>query len=286
MNFFDLHCDTPYKCFFETCDFYKNSLAVSGGKGSLFQKWKQVFAVWINDDTENPFELYKLVMANFKEKIKEKPKNLTPYFAVEGGAVIGKNLDLLHILKQDGISFFTPTWNGENYIAGGVNTDTGLTDFGVQVIKELNYLNIACDLSHLNEKSFYRVCEISEKVVATHSNCQSICKNKRNLTDSQLKLIKEKNGLVGLCFYPLFLGEDVKISIYRNIYHLLNLGMENNIAIGSDFDGADMDKELDNLEKIPVLYAFLESKGLENKLLDKIFYENANKFTETFDKGL
>ena len=59
------------------------------------------------------------------------------------------------------------------------------------------------------------------------------------------------------------------------------MGLENNISIGSDFDGALMDKRLDGIDKIPALYDYLESKGLSKGLLDKIFYYNALKF---FDK--
>lgn len=284
MNYFDLHCDTPYECYFKNQDFFENNLAVSGEKGAVFENWKQVFAVWIRDDQAEPYKLYNAILKDFKEKLKSKPDNLTPYFSVEGGAVIEDDTDRLYILKEDGICALTLTWNGENRIAGGSKSDKGLTDFGKRVIRDLNSLNMLCDLSHLNEKSFYSAIELADYPIATHSNCREVCNCPRNLSDNQLKLIAEKGGIVGLCFYPEFLGGDVLEKLYRNIYHMLELGMENNIAIGSDFDGADMSGSLCDISKIPFLYDKLLKKGINKPILDKIFYKNAENYLETFDK--
>lgn len=284
MNYFDLHCDTPYECYFKKQDFLKNSLAVSGEKGAVFDNWKQVFAVWIRDDLDEPYRLYKAILRDFKEKLSKKTDNITPYFSVEGGAVLEDDTDRLYALKEDGVRILTLTWNGENRIAGGSKTDKGLTDFGKRVIREMNGLKMLCDLSHLNKKSFYSAVELADYPLATHSNCKAVFECPRNLSDNQLKLIAEKGGIVGLCLYPKFLGGEVFDRLYRNIYHLLELGMENNIAIGSDFDGADMAAELCDISKIPLLRAKLHEKGLSETVLDKIFYKNAEKYLETFDK--
>ena len=284
MNYFDLHCDTPYECYFKNQDFFENNLAVSGEKGAAFENWKQVFAVWIRDDQAEPYKMYNAVLKDFKKKLKSKPDNLTPYFSVEGGAVIEDNIDRLYELKKDGICALTLTWNGENRIAGGSKTDKGLTDFGKRVIREMNSLNMLCDLSHLNEKSFYSVIELADYPIATHSNCCAVFDCPRNLNDNQLKRIAEKGGIVGLCFYPEFLGGNVSQKLYENIFHFLELGMENNIAIGSDFDGADMANGLCDISKIPLLYDKLLQKGINKPILDKIFYKNAENYLETFDK--
>lgn len=284
MDFFDLHCDTPYECYVKNQEFSKNTLAVSACKGAVFNKWHQTFAVWIKDDTENPYQLYKNILKDFKDKLKNKPENLTPVFAVEGGAVIESNIDRLYELKTDGIRFLTLTWNGENLIAGGSKTDKGLTDFGKDVIGVMNSLKIGCDLSHLNDKSFYGAIEKAEFPLATHSNCRLVCNHPRNLNIEQIKLIAEKGGVVGLCFYPYFLGcGDVFEQLYKNIFVLCDKGYENNIAIGSDFDGAEMDKKLDRIDKLPDFYEFLRRKGLKEELLSKIFYKNAENFIAKLD---
>lgn len=283
MNFFDLHCDTPFECYTKNEEFYVNQLSISAKASECFESWHQVFACWIKDDAQKPFELYKNILNDFKLKISNNPHNLTPYFAVEGGAVLENDAERLFILKEDNIKLLTLTWNGENAIAGGVETDKPLTPFGCQVIKIMNSLKIGCDLSHINEKGFYKALEIADYPIATHSNCYSLCNHKRNLNDEQIKLIAEKGGIIGLCFYPLFLGTDVFECLYQNIFYLCDMGLENHIAIGSDFDGAKMDIRLDKTEKVIDFYAFLKSKGIDNILLDKIFYKNAYNFIANLD---
>lgn len=278
MRFFDLHCDTPYKMYTEKQDFYKNRLAVSGEKGESFEDWYQTFAIWLPEDLKNPFEFYKAVLLNLKQNLSG---NVKPIFAVEGGTVLENDSDRLYSLKQDGVNLLTLTWNGENAIAGGSKSEKGLTALGKAVIDKMNNINMAVDVSHLNDKSFFEVVDHAEKILASHSNSRKICNHPRNLSDTQIKLICEKGGIIGLNFYPVFLGDDVYEQIYRNIYHLLDMGYENNIAVGSDFDGADMSKELCDITKISDLYAFLEAKGLNNILLDKIFFKNSYL---TFDK--
>ena len=138
MNLFDLHCDTPFECYTKSKDFSCKSLAVNSLSGGIFQKWSQTFAIWIKEGTENPFEFYKCVLKDFKDKLKISCSSVNPYFSVEGGSVIEGNLDNIYILKNDGISFLTLTWNGENEIAGGCESEKGLTEFGKETIKVLN----------------------------------------------------------------------------------------------------------------------------------------------------
>ena len=277
MNYFDLHCDTAYECYKQNVDFSSESLSVNGSFAKNFDIWKQCFAIWIKDGIENPFGLYKFILKNFKEQVL--PDNLTPIITVEGGAVIGEDEELIDELKIDGVLALTLTWNGANRIGGGAYSDAPLTDFGVSVIKRLNKNKMACDLSHINIKGFYKAIEVADYPFASHSCCNSVFWHKRNLYDEQLKLIAEKNGVIGICFYPAFLGgENVFQKIYENIYNMLSLDLENNICIGSDFDGADMSEELKDVSYVPNLYEYLSQRGIKYSILDKIFYKNADNF--------
>lgn len=278
MRFFDLHCDTAYKMYTENKGFCENSFAVSGQKGEIFENWHQTFAIWLPENLDNPFLFYKNALLHLKANLCGK---VNPIFAVEGGTVLENDVDRIYALKQDGIKLLTLTWNGENAIAGGSKSEKSLTAFGKAVIEKMNKINMAVDLSHLNDKSFFEVIALAEKPIASHSNYRAVCDVPRNLTDQQIKLICEKGGLIGLNFYPLFLGDNPMEKIYQNIYRLCDMGYENNIAIGSDFDGADMPCELCDITKIPHLYTFLQQKGVNNIVLDKIFYKNAYS---TFDK--
>ena len=97
----------------------------------------------------------------------------------------------------------------------------------------------------------------------------------------QIESIVQRKGLIGLNFYAPFLGDencDVFEKIYENICYLLNLGADNVIALGSDFDGAELSAKLNCAFKVKNLFAFLKYKGLDERVLNKIFYENAYNF--------
>ncbi len=276
MKYFDLHCDTASACAEKGIGFNDNSLAVSANKGKIFTEWYQCFAVFINDTSIDPKTEYRKQISGIKYKIKD--YGINPIFTLENALPID-SIDFINELVRDSISAVTLTWNGENMLAGGVDTDAGLKNFGRCVIHKLNEHNIAVDLSHLNRKSFYEVLGEAEIIFASHSCCDKTHHHKRNLTDEQLKLIADREGIIGVCFYPEFLGTKYAFEgVWRHIYHMLNIGLENNIAIGSDFDGATMSAELDGVDKIPELYRFLISKGIGNDILNKVFFENAKKF--------
>ena len=170
------------------------------------------------------------------------------------------------------------TWNGENDLASGVNAEGGLKTFGRQVLKEMARYNMTLDVSHLNERGFYEACLIdSIKIVASHSNCYDICNHRRNLKRWQIKEIISRGGLIGLNFYPPFLGTgqiDVYGKIRDNIEYLLSLGGEKAIAFGGDFDGAEMSPKLSGIEKIGELYEYLLSEGLSKRVVERAFFRN------------
>lgn len=278
MNFFDLHCDTAFEMNKHKLDLNSDQLAVNFNAAKLFENWTQTFAIWIRDDLEFPLKYYCKIIEKLKNEMLNKPRNLKPILAVEGGALLEKNIKRVEILANDGIKFLTLTWNGENCIAGGINSSKGLTDFGKEVIKELNKYKIGCDLSHLNQKSFYKVLEYADYPLATHSNSFELCPHPRNLKLEQISLIAQKDGIIGLTFYPEFLNGDVFEAIYENIYFLCERGFQNNIAFGSDFDGAMMSDKLKNTEDILTLFEYLLAKGLKKDLLNQIFYENAQNY--------
>ena len=136
--------------------------------------------------------------------------------------------------------------------------------------------DVYIDVSHLNEKGFWQLIDLATKpIIATHSNLKSICDNKRNLTNKQFVAICKTNGVVGINFYKKFLGKNCFDKILKNIYSMLDLGGENNIAIGSDYDGCDIENSLDSIDKFNDLCDYLLQHGLNENLLNKICYKNA-----------
>ena len=123
-------------------------------------------------------------------------------------------------------------------------------------------------------------------VCASHSNSRSICKNPRNLTDSDFKLIASTGGVVGINLYADFVSdanagvEDVVL----HIEHFLDLGGEDNIGLGTDFDGIDKKTSgLENCGCIYQLYDRLLAKGYNESFINKLFFENFGKLFKKYE---
>lgn len=302
MRLFDLHCDTLFSCEAQKKDLLRNDLYLDWERGAQYSPWTQVMAVWVPPELRgrravNHFDRCRDYLdAQLKNHpdaarlcfdIREMENNPTPcsvLLAVEGGAALGGTLQGLRHLYERGVRMLTLTWNGSNELADGalVPQGGGLTRFGQQVLRDCGQLGITVDVSHLNERGFWDVAVLSQKpFVATHSNAKAVCPHPRNLSDDQFSVIRDLGGIVGLNLYPMFLNgtadagfEDVEC----HLEHFLALGGEKVVALGTDFDGADLSPCMAGIEHLRALRDYLSGKGYTDRLLDDIFYKNAHDF--------
>lgn len=293
IKLFDLHCDTLTECFERKTDLSDSSLAVNCTGAKCFENYVQTFAVWISEKDAEPVDKYRKVLKYGKKALRDggfeictkasrldsalKTGKPAALLSLEGGAGI-KSLEFLDELYSDGVRTVSLTWNYNNHLAGGALEDGGLTDFGRAVIRRINELGLVLDLSHLNRKSFFGAAELAERIVATHSGLTETVDHRRNLDREQLEVIKQKNGLLGLCFYPVFLGLPVFESFKNAVFDLLDGGFERIMAIGSDFDGADMAKELSSLSDVPTLYDHLCLQNISKHAAERLFFINSYEF--------
>lgn len=161
--------------------------------------------------------------------------------ALEGADALYENIYALDRFYKMGVRLLTLTWNNKNAAAGNITEacDGGLTQLGKRLIRRCEKLGVVVDLSHIGDKSFYDVCDAVEKpFICSHSNSRSVCGELRNITDGQFRELMRRGGVVGINFYPLFLGGDGSIKeVIKHIEHFCALGGEKNIGMGSDFDG-------------------------------------------------
>ena len=285
MIYSDLHCDTVTRCFEKGESFFDAKGHINFLKIEQLTKYRQCFALFVDDSKRGnaAFSYFKRLLKFYEAEIlKFKSQKLIPALTAENGALLGGDSDNISFLADNKVKMLTLTWNGENELASGALCDGGgLKPFGKEVITKMEKRGMLVDVSHLNEKGFYDVATFAkEPLVASHSNCFSIVPHRRNLKDEQIKLIIESGGLVGLCFHSPFLFSDGLGSfemLYRNIYRVLSLGGENALCFGSDFDGSAPEDCLDSLHKVKNLYAYLRGRGLDEVLLEKIFFSNAEK---------
>ena len=234
------------------------------------------------------------------------PQNINYVYGVEGLDYLD-NINDVSKLYDLGVRSVNIVWNNDNKFGGGVkgNNKRGLTSLGKELVEKLVDTNIAIDLSHANEKTFYDIINICTnlkntgkipKVFASHSNSKSICNNIRNLSDDQIIKIKELNGLIGVVSVKPFCIQEKRlhkcnlkyekayIEHIKYIKKLLN-GVEN-IAVSTDdmtyykiskryykhFNVFKQNKMKKRLEKL------LSNDGFKQDEIEKILNRNAQEF--------
>ena len=300
MRYFDLHCDTITECFVKKEALAENRLAVSIKSAQDFETWVQVFAVWMPDDLRGPAAWQRFLDvaqtlrseteqngiplctdADALERAVNSGSKRAAILSIEGSAALGGRIENLAIAHAIGVRLITITWNGACEAGGGCLDGGGLSDYGISLVKEMERLRIVPDISHLSDKGFDDLIHVySAPVVATHSNSRAVCENRRNLTDDQFREIVRRGGVIGLNLYPPFMGDDSICEIIPHIDHFLSLGGEDVLAIGADFDGAPMPKEIAGIADMVKLHTLLR-KNYGEKVADKIFFCNAYNFFKT-----
>ncbi len=208
----------------------------------------------------------------------------------EGAEAIDRGLDALEVFYRAGLRSLGIVHSRPNIFGHGVpfgfpgspNTGPGLTEAGRNLVTACNRLRIMIDLSHLNERGFWEVAELSDApLVATHSCAHSICPATRNLTDAQLGAIGETSGMIGLNFHVGFLREDGAIDtatplevLVRHIDHMVEIAGIDCVGLGSDFDYIAALRDLASAAHLPRLVEALRAGGYDGDDLDKVLYRN------------
>lgn len=307
MKLFDLHCDTLYRAFFENGGLFNNDFHISFDRIDSIEPYIQCMAIWVPDEfrNKNAIQLFENCRKKLNDELKdtnikiirsqddiievESKKGKGVVLTVEGGAVLGGKLENVDYLAECGVKIMTLTWNGNCELGDGIGVEgaKGLTDFGKSVIAKMEQNSIVVDVSHSSVPMFYDVAELSTKpFCATHSNSKQFCPHRRNLTDEQFSIIKDKGGIVGLNLSRGFLREDedkaCMLDVLRHAEHFLSLGGEKTLAIGTDFDGTDIPIDMTGIESMNKLYELFLKHNYNEKLLEDIFFNNARNFLLRF----
>lgn len=135
------------------------------------------------------------------------------YLGLENGYPIGKDISLVQKYYKQGARYITLCHTSNNDICDS-STDPegaehgGISDFGKEIVKEMNRIGMMVDVSHISDQSFYDVLNTSKlPVIASHSNARTICDNPRNLTDEMLQVLKDNGGVVQLCLLSAYVKD-------------------------------------------------------------------------------
>jgi len=199
-----------------------------GGLGAIF------FSIWISSKITGPEAVDRalvqidavreqvrkhpnvIVLATTAAEIREARKQgkIAALMGVEGGHMINSDLGVLRSYAALGVRYMTLTHTGNTEWADA-STDkavhNGLTDFGKDVVREMNRLGVMVDISHVSDKTFYNALETSKApLIASHSSCRAICDAARNMTDQMMKDLAAKGGVVQINYHVGFLSQEFR----------------------------------------------------------------------------
>lgn len=228
----------------------------------------------------------KLVRTAAEAEAARREGKIYAFFGIEGMESIGTDLDQIDRYADLGARMAMLTWNEENLLAAGAKADPqqGLTALGRAAVKRMQRRGIILDVSHLNDAGFWDSIRMAQgAVIASHSNCRALCDVRRNLTDEQLRAIRDTGGTVGLNVHHAFVHEEpAKQTAYMlacHAAHMAEVMGPEYVACGFDFceymgpgnEGVD---GMENCSQIQNLFFELERVGFSTKEREGIAKEN------------
>ncbi len=291
----DAHNDFIYQVYKRGANFSIKDKITQTGLDRLLEGGikLQVFALWT--DTENMKRAYKFTKDQIDRFRKIESENsdrfkfaesyddiisiiqsgkLCGLMGIEGGNPIENDLDRINEFYNQGVRYIGLTWNNSNKIGTSAKDESnrnikgGLTKFGFEVIKRMDEVGMIIDISHTGEQTFWDVIKTTKNpIIASHSNCYSLCPHYRNLTDEQIKAIGENDGVIMVNFYDAFIDFNADAIRTQNAYQKYS----NELKEIFDASSGDLIKFNQEREK------FLATKDLSggvplDRLLDHIDY--------------
>jgi len=239
----DTHADTPQRFLDEGFDIGstdpKDIGHISLDKARRGNLGAEFFSIWVEPETNqghfarHTFDLIdsvyeqaarhpdRMVMCFSANDIDRahKEHKLAALMGIEGGHSIENDIHLLRDYYRLGVRYMTLSWSNTNEWADSsgdiddakVQHHNGLTDFGKQVVMEMNRLGMMVDISHVADKTFWDVMATSKApVIASHSSARALVDAPRNMTDEMLKAMTKNGGVVQVNFFNGFIDEDFR----------------------------------------------------------------------------
>ena len=310
MKYFDMHCDTLYELCHQSESLKDNEkLHISLDKSAHFAHYAQFFAMFcgsteMKDDADADHRLT-VLLETAKREISDRSneirlcrsgndfaetqsKDQTAAFLTIEGADLLPSENALQKAWDAGVRLVTLTWNFRNRYGCSAKVDQteGLSSLGLDFVRACEERRILLDVSHLSDAGFYDLLRHAKHpFVASHSNSRTVCPHFRNLTDEMFREIAGMGGVVGINLNPGFLrigGENTGAEIediVRHIDHFLDLGGEDVLCMGADWDGiSSLPRGMESVSSVTMIRDALSARGYDEKLLDRIFYDNLADF--------
>jgi membrane dipeptidase len=237
--------------------------------------------------------------------------------SLEGADPLGTKAETIREFYDRGVRSLIFAWQDNAFSGTAFGNNTPLTKQGRRLLGLCEELGIVVDVSHLSDKAFEEVVNLSERpFVATHSDCRALCPSLRNLTDDMIRTLSDRGGVMGINLAPSFLSpafaaaatplhqasrqaktpearrkireEVLSIRrppldwVARHILHAIDVGGEDCIGFGGDLDGIEQTPDgIDTVADYATFVPLLREAGLSKTQIEKVCYRNFLRvFTE------
>jgi microsomal dipeptidase-like Zn-dependent dipeptidase len=219
-------------------------------------------------------DLEKLIIARKSDK-----SVIGAMLGIEGAHALEGDIENLDLVYAAGVWMIGPTHFFDNELGGSAHGENlgGLTDFGKKVIRKMNELGIFIDLAHCSPAIVEDVLNMSTKpVMVSHTGVRAVLDSQRNLSDDQIKKIAANEGIIGIAFFDMAVGEPELPNIIASIRHIRNLVGIQHISLGSDYDGS-VAVPFD-ITGLPLIVDGLIQDGFTKEEIRAVMGENVNQF--------
>ncbi len=304
MKIADMHCDTIVEIYNNDFSLAKNKLHIDVEKMKRADYLLQNMAIFLDCTREkNPSDVAKKVIERYNSETEKNNVNrvykysdidfdkINTMLTIEDSTIVPFNQ--LEEFYNLGVRMITLVWNYPNVVGYPnldgynlnsiedlfrVDNDNGLTKHGIEYVKKMEELNIIVDVSHGSNKLVTDLLDVCTKpFVASHSNSYKITPVGRNLNDELILKLIEKECVMGMNFCTEFINASAKEStiedLIKHVDHILDLGGENSIGFGSDFDGIDSLLEIKDSSNMQSIVKAFEKRYTKD-IVKKICYEN------------
>jgi membrane dipeptidase len=238
----DTHADTPQRFLDENFDLGQNTPITDGHidlekirRGNLGAEF---FSIWVEPEFKGHYSQRAMdLIDSVYQQAARHPDKMTMAFSaddiarahnqhkfaalmgIEGGHAIENDIRLLRDFYRVGVRYMTLTWSNTNEWADSsgdiqnpnVKHHNGMTDFGKDVVREMNRLGMIVDISHVSDATFYQTLLVSQApVIASHSSSRELTNQPRNMTDDMLRAMTNNGGVVMVNFYSAFIDESYR----------------------------------------------------------------------------
>ena len=199
-----------------------------GGLGAIF------FSIWIDGRTMGPLAIQKaldqidavqqnvrkyskdLAFARTADEVRRAHKQgkIAVLMGIEGGHMLGNDIRMVRIYSELGVRYMTLSHFYNDEWADS-STDkpvhNGLTDYGKEIVREMNRQGMLVDISHVSDKTFYDALAVSKApLIASHSSCRALCNHPRDMTDDMIKALAAKGGVIQINYEKSFIDQAYK----------------------------------------------------------------------------